>query len=154
MAMKTFLLMYNSDVLGEGFILPSNQVAFVWNKVIDTHCIYPSFESFEELQLKMGRDIVEVNSLYIEGYNTNTFSLVRNEDTTGISGVGLVAKGCCFTCGNMPVVMQWVTKFASINWYKSIKDIEKLHGHNGKTKVVMDASPLDLPIPFLESSKS
>lgn len=132
--------MYDNDVLGEGFILPDNQVAFVWNKKIDTHSTYPSFEKFESLQLKMGRDIVFVRGFFLEGYNTNTFSLVRSEDETGISGCGEVAKGCVFTCGDKPVVMQWCTEFASTTWYKSVEEVELVHGHGGKSRVVMDES--------------
>lgn len=65
------------------------------------------------------------------------FYLVRIEDETGISGTGLVARGVVFPSGR--VVMEWQTFHSSICHYNNINDIEAIHGHNGKTKVVMGA---------------
>lgn len=63
------------------------------------------------------------------------FHLLRNEDETGISGTGMVARGVVLPSG--AVVMEWQTFHSSICYYKNIGDVEAIHGHNGKTIVVM-----------------
>jgi hypothetical protein len=63
------------------------------------------------------------------------FHLVRVEDETGISGTGMVARGVVLPSG--AVVMEWQTFHSSICIYKNINDVEEIHGHNGKTLVVM-----------------
>lgn len=63
------------------------------------------------------------------------FHLVRIEDETGISGTGMVARGVVLPSG--AVVMEWQTFHSSICYYKNLSDVESIHGHNGKTKVVM-----------------
>jgi hypothetical protein len=69
------------------------------------------------------------------------FYLLRVEDESGISGTGLVARGCIFPSG--AVVLEWQTFHSSICIYKNINDVEAIHGHNGKTKVVMGTPPSD-----------
>jgi hypothetical protein len=63
-----------------------------------------------------------------------TFVLERNEDETGISGTGIVAEGIQFTNGKC--AMSWLTDVTSVAIYGSLEDLEKIHGHGGKTKVV------------------
>ena len=63
------------------------------------------------------------------------FHLVRIEDETGISGTGVVARGCVLPSG--AVVMEWQTFHSSICIYKTLTDVEAIHGHNGKTLLVM-----------------
>lgn len=65
-----------------------------------------------------------------------TFKLVRNEDETGISGTGEVAVGVQFPDGTC--AMQWQTEVRSTAFYKSIEDVEYIHGHGGKTLIVFD----------------
>jgi hypothetical protein len=67
------------------------------------------------------------------------FYLQRLEDETGISGTGIVARGCIFPSGS--VVLEWQTFHSSICIYKNIQDVEAIHGHNGKTVVVMGPPP-------------
>lgn len=67
-----------------------------------------------------------------------TFYLQRDEDETGISGTGKVAEGVVFA--NRKVVLTWLTDVTSIVMYESIADVEHIHGHNGKTRVVYDSS--------------
>ena len=62
------------------------------------------------------------------------FQLVRDEDETGVSGIGLVAEGVEFTSGM--VAMTWLSPHRCVNVYESIKTVIELHGHNGKTRVV------------------
>jgi hypothetical protein len=71
------------------------------------------------------------------------FYLLRLEDETGISGTGLVARGCVFPSG--AVVLEWQTFHSSICIYKNISDVESIHGHNGKTKLVMGVPQLPKP---------
>lgn len=63
------------------------------------------------------------------------FWLKRIEDETGISGTGMVARGVILPSG--AVVMEWQTFHSSICLYKNIGDVEEIHGHHGKTIVVM-----------------
>lgn len=70
------------------------------------------------------------------------FYLNRVEDETGISGTGVVARGVILPSG--AVVLEWQTFHSSICLYKNIGDVEQIHGHNGKTIVIM-GSP-DLPL--------
>lgn len=61
------------------------------------------------------------------------FNLIREEDVSGVSGTGTVAEGCEFDDGQ--VVMCWLSKYHSISIFDNILCLEKIHGHDGKTKV-------------------
>lgn len=63
-----------------------------------------------------------------------TFVLRRDEDESGVSGEGVVAQGVVFTDG--AVALRWLTEYRSTGIYNSIEDVERIHGHGGKTKVV------------------
>lgn len=62
------------------------------------------------------------------------FELHRDDDETGVSGTGVVAEGVEFTSGM--VAMTWISPHRCINIYESIKTVEALHGHEGRTRVV------------------
>jgi hypothetical protein len=62
------------------------------------------------------------------------FHLQRQEDTSGISGTGNVAQGVEFDDGTC--AMRWLTEFRSTALYDNIRDLVKIHGHNGATIVV------------------
>jgi len=62
------------------------------------------------------------------------FVLQREEDESGVSGVGLVAEGVCFTDGT--AALRWRTTFSSTAVYASMDDLLSIHGHGGKTRVV------------------
>ena len=62
------------------------------------------------------------------------FLIVRNEDTSGISGVGTVGEGVQF-CGGK-VVWQWCRPPHNIGMADCIEDLLTVHGHNGDTNVV------------------
>lgn len=64
------------------------------------------------------------------------FYLNRLEDATGISGTGRVAEGVIFATGMC--AMAWLTNVSSVALYKSIDDVEKIHGHGGKTMIVFE----------------
>jgi hypothetical protein len=64
------------------------------------------------------------------------FVLHRYEDETGLSGTGIVAHGCVFPNGKLALAW-WAPKnqIASVTVYDSLRHVEKLHGHNGKTRI-------------------
>lgn len=64
------------------------------------------------------------------------FHLQRIEDESGVSGTGRVAEGVVFSNGW--VAMTWLTRHTSAAIYTSLHEVEKIHGHSGKTKVVLD----------------
>lgn len=63
------------------------------------------------------------------------FHLLRIEDQTGVSGTGVVARGVVLPSGS--AVLEWSTFHSSICIYKNISDVEAIHGHHGKTLVIM-----------------
>ncbi len=63
------------------------------------------------------------------------FYLQRDVDVSGTSGTGIVARGVVLPSGK--VVMEWLTFHSSVAIYANIQDVELIHGHDGKTKVVM-----------------
>ena len=67
------------------------------------------------------------------------FRMVRDEDVTGISGLGIVAEGIEFSDGR--IVLRWcVGEYRStVNW-DDIAAVEAIHGHNGKTRIEWDQS--------------
>lgn len=78
--------------------------------------------------------VKEVNPLTAS--RTRLFKLVRIEDETGISGTGTVAEGIEFSNGMC--AMSWLTAMHSVAVYPNVKQLEAIHGHNGRTKVVYD----------------
>ena len=63
------------------------------------------------------------------------FKLQRNEDATGVSGIGVVAEGVQFTDGK--VAIRWVTgKHRSTVVWESIDAVEAIHGHGGMTQIM------------------
>lgn len=64
-----------------------------------------------------------------------TFILERDEDVTGVSGTGTVAEGVEFTDGS--VVLKWIVgeHRSTVHW-SNMGDVEVIHGHDGRTRVV------------------
>jgi hypothetical protein len=62
------------------------------------------------------------------------FNLVRDKDVSGVSGVGAVAEGVIFSNGK--VVIAWNGAVPSVTIYSSIEDVDKIHGHEGSTRIV------------------
>lgn len=69
------------------------------------------------------------------------FYLQRDVDDTGISGTGIVAVGVVMPSGIC--ILEWCTFHSSVGFYKNVADVEAIHGHGGKTKVVMGAPPAE-----------
>jgi hypothetical protein len=76
----------------------------------------------------------EVNPLTAS--RPRVFKLVREEDETGISGTGAVAEGIEFSNGMC--AMCWLTAMHSVAVYPNIRQLEAIHGHNSRTKVVFN----------------
>lgn len=62
------------------------------------------------------------------------FVLERDVDETGVSGIGQVAEGIVFWDGT--VVLRWRSKFPGTTMFSSSEDMQGVHGHGGKTRVV------------------
>lgn len=62
------------------------------------------------------------------------FYLVRADDISGVSGLGVVAEGVHFEDGS--AVVHWRTQFAGHEVYRSLKAVVGCHGHDGRTKLV------------------
>lgn len=65
-----------------------------------------------------------------------TFSLVRKEDVSGVSGTGVVAEGVIFHDGQ--VVLSWFGQHHSISVWPSLADMLAVHGHEGRTLAVFE----------------
>jgi hypothetical protein len=65
--------------------------------------------------------------------NLRRFYVERLADVSGLSGTGIIALGTCFPNGKC--VMQWQTEIKSLVIYDSISELEKIHGHGGKTLI-------------------
>lgn len=59
------------------------------------------------------------------------FDVVRREDVSGTSGIGVVAKGALFPDGT--TVVQWQTHVRSVVMYNSYADALHIHGHGELT---------------------
>jgi hypothetical protein len=64
------------------------------------------------------------------------FYLYRYEDIHGKSGVGVVAGGVIFDNGM--AAMSWNSNVPTVTTYAKITDVELLHGHEGRTVVVIE----------------
>jgi hypothetical protein len=62
------------------------------------------------------------------------FELMRDEDISGVSGVGRVAVGVVFPSGK--VVLEWLGSHRTFGIYDNLADVERIHGHGGKTRIV------------------
>ena len=64
------------------------------------------------------------------------FYLKRVEDESGVSGTGRIAQGFIFDNGK--VALTWLSEHPSVTVYDSIGEVHAIHGHGGKTEVVME----------------
>ena len=71
---------------------------------------------------------------YVEKPRLRRFYLKRDEDDTGVSGVGIVAEGVEWTDGSVHI--RWMTSISGKNIYDNIKSMMNIHGHEGKTKLI------------------
>ena len=64
------------------------------------------------------------------------FHFERREDASGVSGCGKVAEGIVFSDGR--VAIEWLSSCPSTNIYNSLEDVDRIHGHEGRTQIVFD----------------
>jgi hypothetical protein len=64
------------------------------------------------------------------------FYLNRTEDESGISGTGRVAQGFIFDNGK--VCVTWLSEHPSVTVYDNIGEVRAIHGHQGKTEIIME----------------
>ena len=64
------------------------------------------------------------------------FYLNRTEDESGVSGTGRIAQGFIFDNGK--VALTWLSKHPSVTIYDNIGEVHAIHGHGGKTEVIME----------------
>jgi hypothetical protein len=62
------------------------------------------------------------------------FTLVRDQDVTGISGTGTVADGVVWPDGTVSI--RWRGDRPSIVFWDSLDHAEAIHGHGGATQIV------------------
>ena len=62
------------------------------------------------------------------------FELLRDEDPSGVSGVGRVAVGVVFPSGK--VVLEWLGSRNALGIYDDLRRVERIHGHGGRTRIV------------------
>lgn len=67
------------------------------------------------------------------------FYLLRHEDVHGISGTGIVAIGAIYPSGKC--VIEWITFTSSMNIYNNFEQVKEIHGHEGRTEVVLGHPP-------------
>lgn len=61
------------------------------------------------------------------------FLLIRHEDASGVSGVGVVADGIEFTDGQC--ILSWRGRYHTSEILPNLKAVTDIHGHGGKTEV-------------------
>lgn len=68
-------------------------------------------------------------------WRPQAFYLWRDEDESGVSGTGRVATGVLFPITGH-CIMEWIVEPHTMGIYDSVDDLIKVHGHNGKTRLV------------------
>lgn len=97
---------------------------------IGVEVLLDATETRPPMVVRYGRDEVEL----VVKKKGRVFVLRRHEDETGVSGTGDAAEGIEFRDGK--VAMRWIVgDVQSTAFYDSISDVEKIHGHGGKTVV-------------------
>lgn len=66
--------------------------------------------------------------------NFRRFYLQRDEDVSGYSGTGRVADGVQYNDG--VIALRWNGNTPTTTIYNNIKEMDYLHSHDGRTKIV------------------
>lgn len=67
--------------------------------------------------------------------NFTEFFLKREVDDSGVSGIGLVARGVRLLDGQC--VLVWLTNNQSMGIYPNLTTLLKIHGHDGHTRLFL-----------------
>src|SRR5215216_1681018 len=73
------------------------------------------------------------------------FVFLRDEDATGISGVGLVVMGVLYPDGRCHY--RWMTEHQTDQMADSLDKLEVVHGHQGRTRIVFVDDEDGVPYP-------
>jgi len=65
--------------------------------------------------------------------NPRRFKLVRNNDVSGVSGIGIVGYGVTFA--DSKTILWWDTTWHTIGMYESPEELLEIHGHDGATEI-------------------
>lgn len=76
-----------------------------------------------------------LNRLFHDGL-PSPFLLARDEDVSGVSGIGVVAEGVRFSDGT--VALRWTSAWpTSVVFHeRGMDSVRAVHGHDGRTRVV------------------
>jgi hypothetical protein len=80
------------------------------------------------------------------------FQLLRDEDPSGVSGVGRVAVGVVFPSGK--VVLEWLGSHNTLGIYDDLRRVEYIHGHGGKTRIVFTRNAIPYRALFVRAKAS
>lgn len=69
--------------------------------------------------------------------HVQVFHIEREEDVSGVSGIGVVAVGVIWPSGEVEI--EWIVpgKPESRTKYENLDEVIQIHGHEGRTKVVI-----------------
>jgi hypothetical protein len=62
------------------------------------------------------------------------FQLLRDEDISGVSGVGRFAAGVVFPSGK--AVLEWLGANNSFEIFDNVDRVDQIHRHGGRTRIV------------------
>jgi len=65
-----------------------------------------------------------------------TFHVIRDEDVSGVSGVGVIAEGVLFSSGK--VFVNWISMHKIVEMADSVAEWQAVHGHDGRTRISWD----------------
>lgn len=82
-----------------------------------------------------------------------TFTIHRDDDPSGVSGTGVVAEGWESSDGKW-VILLWLSATPSLCVYRDVREVELIHGHGGKTRIVWDSPSQYTPSPRPEEYAS
>lgn len=87
-----------------------------------------------------GDDAVMSATLALPHTLPRRFALHRRLDVSGVSGTGVVAFGTTYPTGR--TTLAWCAgEIASVTVYDSPEQVERIHGHSGKTTLVWIDQP-------------
>ena len=92
--------------------------------------------------IRQADDAERLSALKPSAYKENLFPhlrrfwLYRDEDPTGVGGTGIVAEGIIFSDGR--AVLRWLSAVSAIGVYPNLDSIRLIHGHQGRTKILMN----------------
>jgi hypothetical protein len=84
--------------------------------------------------------------------NLRVFQLLRDEDPSGVSGVGRVAVGVVFPSGK--VVLEWLGSHNTFGIYDDLRRVEYIHGHGGKTRIAFTGGAIPRGALFVRAGTS